>query len=389
MNRKLTRHVSAMAISPMAVLVLAAGAISSASALNIVDNKLVIYGTLHPSLDYLDSGVSAEEAKTSTTDKLSSGDVSLSFNSSYIGFKGEFPTDVPGLTAFYQVEQNLNPDGGSSDTLSTRNTFAGLRGTSEQEPQWELLAGRYDSMAKSVALDYTLLKHTVADRGAILGAGANSGNKMDLRVENMLLGRWYTSLAGGNLRWSAQYSPDAIKSSGYVDNNQRLYVGTGLDWHYQALTLAAGMDHWQQLTIGSKTGDADFWRVMARYKTAQMTLVSLFENIRYQPDDHSVTDLDRKAMALQASWSSGKLTWIGSVMKAGDYRHGDDTSALMTSVGLERSLSKSLKTYAVYTRTANADQAAFQGVDGTHGDELGSVAGGTPKAFSIGMQMTF
>lgn len=360
-----------------------------AMALDIVDKQLQVYGTLHTSIDFLDSGISEEEAAASTTDKLSSGDVSVSFNSSFIGFRGEIGTDFQNLTALYQIEQNLTPDGGSGDSWSTRNTFVGLRWQAAEKDRLELLAGRYDSQFKLVALEYSLLKHTVADRGAILGAGASSGNKMDQRVENMLMGRWYTPMAGGNLRLSLQYSPDAVKSADIVDNNQHIYAGAGVDWSRNAFTVSAGMDHWQSWTVGSKTGDADNLRLMARYKTPDLTLVGLAENIRYQPDDHSSTDLDRKAWGLQAAVPTGRLVWTVSVLKAADYRGSEDTGALMTAVGVEKALSRSVRVYGVATRTANDDHARFQGVDGTHGDELGSLAGGTPKAISAGLAASF
>ncbi|WP_369855064.1 porin [Candidatus Thalassolituus haligoni] len=365
------------------------GATWQATAVELGDHPLNFYGSLHASLDYLDSDISEAEAAASASDKLSSGDVSLSFNSSKIGLRGEIPTDVAGLTAFYQIEQNITPDGSSSNTWTTRNSYLGLRWQPSDQRTAELLAGRYDSLVKGIALDYSLLKHTVADRGAILGAGANRGNALDLRVENMLLGRWQTPLAGGALHLALQYSPDAVKSSGYVDNNQRLYVGARADWSRAGWTLAAATEHWQQLALGSASGDSDSWRILARYRGAQWTLQGLMENLRYQPDDHSITDLDRKAWALQSAWKSGKLTWLGSIMKAASYRHSEDTGAVMLSGGVERKLSKSLKTYGVYTRTNNDSNASFQGVDGTHGDELATLPGRSPQALSAGLVLSF
>ncbi|MDP2608147.1 MULTISPECIES: porin [unclassified Oceanobacter] len=353
------------------------------------DPSINFYGSLHASLDYLDSDVSAAEASASNTDKLSSGDVSLSFNSSKIGLKGEIATELDGLTGFYQIEQNLTPDGSSSNTWATRNTYLGLRWSEDKKRKGELLAGRHDSLVKGIALDYSLLKHTVADRGAILGAGSGTGNVLDLRVENMLMGRWQAPLASGLMKLAVQYSPDAVKSSGYVDNNQRLYLGARADWSSAHWTLAAATEHWQQLAIGSASGDSDSWRFLARYRSEQWTLQGLMENLRYQPDDHGVTVLDRQAWALQSAWKSGQLTWLGSVMKAGSYRHSEDTGALMLSLGVERKLSKKIKTYAVYTRTNNEDNASFQGVDGTHGDELATLPGRSPQAVSAGLMLSF
>ena len=356
----------------------------TSNALELHGKELELYGTLHASLDYMDSDVSKAEADASTDDKLSDGDISLSYNSSNIGLRGEIGTDVEDLKLVYQIEQNILLDGSSSDTLDTRNSFAGLK-TSD----WNLIAGRHDTLFKDLALRHSLIKHTIADRGAILGASAIRGNQMDKRAENMVLGRYFMAAGSGKLELQMQYSADAIKSSGYVDNNKRDLFAAGVEWKNSDRVLAMAYDHWSNLTIGSDTGEVNAWRAVWKETGSQLTTSLILESIDHTLNSGDKGEMDRDAFALQASWKQGSLRWLGQVMMADSYADTKDTGATVLSAGVEKDLSKSAQLYTMYTRTNNEKNAKYQAVDGTHGDELGTVNGGSPQALSVGMIFKF
>jgi hypothetical protein len=61
----------------------------------------------------------------------------------------------------------------------------------------------------------------------------------------------------------------------------------------------------------------------------------------------------------------------------------------MFSIAAEKTLAKGLTTYVIYSQTDNDANATYQGVDGGHGDELATLPGGTPKAFSVGLKYAF
>ena len=311
-------------------------------ALEVVGKQLEIYGTLHPSLDYLDSDVSQTLADADPDDKLSAGDTSLSFNSSKLGVRGEISTDISGLSAVYQLEQNVNPDGKSNDTLNTRNSFAGLR-----TAQWTVLAGRHDSLFKSLALRHSLLKHSVADRGAILGAGAIHGNQMDIRAENMILGRYYLPLSDSRLELQAQYSPDAVKSSGRVDNNKREMFALAAEWKSAQRIFAFAWDHWANLSIGGTPGEVNAVRALWKETAGQLTTAVIVESIDHTLNNGDAGEMDRNAIAVQARYAVAGFRYLGQIMAADDYADVSDSGAVMVSLGIEKPLSASTRIYAM------------------------------------------
>ena len=66
-----------------------------------------------------------------------------------------------------------------------------------------------------------------------------------------------------------------------------------------------------------------------------------------------------------------------------------NSGAQMVTIAAEKTINSSLSGYAAYSQTDNEENASYQGVDGGHGDELGTLPGGTPKAFSVGLKYTF
>lgn len=353
-------------------------------ALALQGKELELYGTLHPSVDYLDSGVSKAEAGADPDDKRSDGDFSISYNSSNIGLRGELATDISDLNLVYQLEQNILPDGNSSDTLNTRNSFAGLKGA-----DWTLLAGRHDTLFKDLALRHSLFKHSVADRGAILGASAQSGNQLDKRAENMLLARRYLPLGSGRLELQLQYSPDAIKSSGHVDNNQRDMAAAAAEWKSGSRIFAAAYDHWSDLQINGKRGEISAWRAAWKESHNRLTTSLIIENINHTLKDGGKGEMERKAFALQAAWQHSEWRYLAQIIMAGSHANTHKSGAAMWSAGAEKQLSASSLVYVMYTRTDNEKNARYQGVDGTHGDELGTRPGGSPQALSTGMVFRF
>ena len=376
----MTYNISRLSLLTTALLTIT----NHSHALALQGKELELYGTLHPSVDYLDSGISKAEASADPDDKLSGGDISISYNSSNIGLRGELATDISNLSLIYQLEQNILPDGNSSDTLNTRNSFAGLKGT-----DWTLLAGRHDTLFKDLALRHSLFKHSVADRGAILGASALNGNQLDKRAENMLLARRYLPLGNGRLELQLQYSPDAIKSSGHVDNNKRDMAAAGAEWKSGSRLFAVAYDHWSNLLINGNSGEINAWRAVWKENPSRLTTSLIIESIGHTLADGSKGEMNRDAFALQGAWQQNSWRYLAQMMIAGSYANTNKTGATMWSAGLEKKLSGSALVYAMYTRTDNEKNAQYQGVDGTHGDELATLPGGSPQAFSTGMVLRF
>lgn len=361
------------------VTLLALALTQSAWAMSVVDEKLNIYGVVHASIDYMDSDVSDEQADASQIDKLSSGDVSISSNSSRIGFNGQLPVSDE-LKMLYQFEQAVSLEGSSLGSLGSRNSYLGIQG------HWgEFLVGRYDTPFKIVGVKYTLFMDTVADRGNILGAGNGEGEQLNRRAENMMLWRRESQLMGGQLNWMLQYSSDAVKSPGIVDANERAMWGAFAQWQTGGFSLAMGYDHWRKLL----DSEIKALRIAAQQSWGAATVSVLYETISQDLVDGSQGVFDRDAYSANVSFNKADYKYIAQIMAAEDYADSSDTGAVVVSAGVEKYLSKTLKLYTVYTQTDNDTYAQFQGVDGSHGDEIATLPGGSPKAISIGAKFIF
>ncbi len=346
-------------------------------ALNIDDVSVDVYGRLHGAISYMDSDINSNAEDNSNA--LSNGDVSISSNSSRLGFKGTLPTGIDDLVGIFQLEQTVNLDGHNGDTFTTRDSFMGVRGLDDNKKAlWDVKLGYHYTLGK-LAGDLFMLRDTAADRRAITGAGANSGNKADKRVANMLLGTWYTQALNGKLKLSLQYSAQAQRSKGTVDDNEQGLTAVGFSWSGKNLDIRAAHDYWKNGT----DDNLHLSRINTRYKTGPWAVILLAENLRKSDD------LNRKAWGGQIAYKINKTKLIGSVLVADDYKGSKDTGAVMTTIGAERKFSKSMKGYALYTQTQNDDNASYQGVDAGITDELKTTAGQTPKAFSMGVVLSF
>lgn len=358
---------------PVALLIAALPMVATAAP------EAKVYGLLHLSVDYVNSDI--DKSQENADKKLSAGSIGLSSNSSRFGLKGEMDTGVDGLKAFYQIEQGVTTDGDDGDTLATRNSFLGARYLSSEALTLEVMGGRHDTLVKGV-MGKTLFKDHAGDYGAILGAGADNGNKFDKRVPNMILGRYIRNTDAGNFVVAVQVSSDVDDktSKDLVDDSKKTFHAVGFDWSGDALALSVAYDHWNN---NSGDQDADVVRGALSWKSGAWTAIALAENIRQS------ADFDRKAYGLQAGFKSGSWFYAGQVLQAGDYRHSEDTGALMYSLSAQQKLSDNLSIYAVATRTHNEDNATFQGVDGGHGDELAAVTDSNPYALSAGAILKF
>lgn len=366
---------SRKAFAPLALGFLLSQLSGPAHAIEVVGKQLEFYGVLHLSLDYLDSDVSNTVARQSGDDKLTDGDFSLSSNISRVGLKGE--RDVtPDLTVLYQLEQTVNLDGSDGDSLTTRNSFLGIRGH-----YGELLAGRYDTLFKLVGTHYSLLNDTVADRGAIIGAASRIGNVLDRRAENMVM--WRASQ--GPWHWALQFSADSQRSTGNADNNDRKLLGGSLSWRGESQSLTLAHEHHSDLAGGK----IDATRLGLQHRQDALEANLILERVRHDLDAGGHGLLDRSAISLNLGWQQAGYMWLIQLMQALDHPGAANSGALKVSLGVEKELADSLKTYVVYTQTDNDKNAAYQGVDGTHGDELATTAGNSPQALSVGLRYTF
>ncbi|MFV2059723.1 MAG: porin [Gammaproteobacteria bacterium] len=341
------------------------GVMQPAIAVEVAGKKLEVYGKAHLSIDSVDADDPAV-----TTDGLS-----VSSNSSRLGFKGELPAGA--LKFIFQYEQEVVIDESGSQ-LATRNTYAGIKGGFGK-----LFAGHYDTPYKTVASKWGLFGDTVGERRAILGAGYKSGNKLNVRAKNAIVYEFNNQ----NLKLQLMHAVDPETkgaSDGKYDNNDKSVTSVGLFYKIGNLWLAASQENWKK---HSKMDNGDALRLAASYKFANVfKLGLLYESI----NSDTVDEWKRDATGINAKLNISKATDIRVqylIVDSAD--NTTDTGATKIGLGLFHTLDKKAKVYLAYGATDNDANAKFQAVDGGHGDEVKTRNGGNPSALSIGLIYKF
>lgn len=370
---------------PALAVILLGAAIPAQAEIELAGDKLAIYGKINISVDYMDSDVDKDEANASGSEKLIDNGFGVSSNSTRLGFRGTYPVN-DAWSATYQLEQEVRFDSGG-DTFATRNSYLGLQSGSFGEVR----VGRHDTPFKSVATGFDEFGNTVGDDRAMLGASATSGNVMNQRADNVLMYLNGFDLSGSRLDVSGLYSADAANAgdSGPDDNRYRV-ISLGASWVLGPLKLSGAVEDARNLTTANDgQGDAQGLRLAAEYVFGSFTAGVLLESIEHDLDSGGDSGLSRDAMGLKFAHESGANKLVAQLMVADDADGIGSSSAYMASFGGFHELGGGLSAYAVATRTANDDNAAYQGVDGGHGDELGTLAGGDPIAMSVGAVLKF
>ena len=352
-------------------LVMAIGAVlaaGSASAVEVAGDSLNVYGKLHVSVD------------GSYTDGLAptGSNVSISSNSTRLGFKGQHAMDN-GMTVLWQIETETDP-AASGGTWASRNSFAGIKANFGT-----VRLGYFDTPFKDVAAKWDLFGDTIADRRAILGAGALDGNKLNNRGKNGL--EYKNSFGAIELR--VLYSTDGWDSNpGAVDNNDNDMSSISVMYNEGPLSLGVAHEAWKNLD--GTYGDVDGTRVSASYMLNELKLGAIYESGNGDSSVPLSNQFGRNVIGVNAAYKMMADTTLKlQYLSAGDYDTVSDSGATMVSLGAAKKLDKQTEVYLAYTTTSNDTNAKYQAVDGGHGDEVKTVLGGSPRAFSAGMTYKF
>jgi len=337
----------------------------TANAAKVMGDKLEVYGKLHLSIDASDTG-------GLNTNKE---DLSVSSNSSRLGFKGKHKIAASDLTVIYKLEQEVSVGSGSAATFTTRNSYAGLKGNFGQ-----VIAGHHDTPFKIIGSKWGVFGDSVGERRSVLGAKSSGGNTMNQRGKNALM--WSNKF--GNIKAMAMYSTDGADSAPTAlddNDNAMLSVGVLYKGKDTPFYFGAAYEDWDSL----KGNATDGYRLMAGYKAKFGKVGFIYEDI-----SSSSAALDRAVYGLNGVVKlGGGLDLRGQILVANDSEAGSDTGATRISLGMFKKLDKQTSMYVAYGQTDNDTNANYQGVDGGHGDEVKTVSGGTPSALSLGLVYKF
>lgn len=340
----------------------------SANAMEVSGKNLEIYSKIHMSVDFSDRDDPA----------VTNDGMSISSNSSRLGFKGELATES-GTDIIWQLEQEISYDDSSKGNFANRNSFIGLA-----DGDHSIRMGVHDTPFKTVASKWGLFGDSVAERRSILGASHDKGNQLNERVTNMIMYQFKNKA----MKVQAMYAVDPeANNAGAVDDNDSKMMGLGVWYKVGDLKLSVGYEDW---TKHSVIVDGTALRVAATYKLNAHQVGFILEDI--DADGVTANALAFKRSAMGANWKwkfADKTDFRAQYLVADDADGTTNTGATKLGLGLYHQLDKAAKVYVAFASTSNDSGAKFQAVDGGHGDEVKTAVGGSPSSFSAGIEYKF
>ncbi|MFX4228665.1 MAG: porin [Porticoccaceae bacterium] len=350
-------------------------------AIELVGEKLELNGLISLSYDYMDSDVTQAEADISTEDNLLHEEFGYGGNPSRIDIEGVIPVSDD-KSFFYEGSKSVAWDGSRDTILGTRSYAAGIRGVFG-----DISIGRQDTPFRTLGAQFAILRTTIAHRHAVIGATTDKGNRLNRRAEKSILWTQSAPMDDGDIQWKIIYSQDSLRTAGDIDNDMRAVWGAGINRRAANYTLALAHERWEK--IYDSRINATRASIKRRFNSLELGL--LFENINQDmvPGATDPATLDRNVYGFNVAYeASDTLTYGVQIFTAESYANTRDTGATMYSIGAEKEFSSSFSGSIAYTRTKNEANGAFQAIDGIRGD-LGTLPGGMPTAYGVGLRYSF
>ena len=383
------------------VVALAAGLAAPLAAL--ADNaNFTFYGTADVSYDSINTGDGTTTANGATAVNGTSKRV-VSSNVSKFGFKGSEDLG-DGLSAIWQIEQQINIDDAAKNTFASRNTFAGLKNDS----LGTVLFGIHDTPYKIATRKLDVFGDTIGDNRALLGAPksvaavvANSGNTgasafagassqgFELRPSNVLA---YFSPAFAGV--TAAVATVNLREQNYVATDKSDNV-LSMAVMYDVAPFYGSVAHEKHKLESVAAGaNESATRVGFGFKPEGFELGVVYEKTT---DNLGAAQVNKNGHS--AFYVSGKMNIGNDAVKIAYGKAGElantgavvaDTGASQVSIGYDHGLSKRTKVYAIYTKISNGKGINYGFSQSSAAATTSSGGFGTsPSVLSLGVKHTF
>jgi predicted porin len=340
-----------------------------ANAVEVAGKALDIYGQIH---------VSVDSAKTYDASGNSVSKLSMSSNSSRLGFKGE--GSLGDMTGFYNIEGKIKAADATGSGIDTRASFVGLKGTGGS-----LMLGFRDTVYKDTFGAFDVMGNSVGDSRNILGSASNGTEYFDGRSKKGIY--YYTPSVGGfqaGLEYSTAWEGDTVATQ---DNNNNSLTDVVLKYSANGLTLAAGYEQHKEIGASSVNNESTQTitgnRLVGSYKTGAMDLRLIYEHMTNSGVDQ-IAAINRNAYGAAFVY---KVGGPGSVllqyMKAATSDAGND-GANQVTVGYSYKLAKNSSTYIMYDKVSNDANANYSIGTGHDVNYKNAVNGQDVSAISVG-----
>lgn len=344
------------------------------------NSSVVISGQIHMSVDSLDGKNAAGTGMDRQTN--------VSSNASYIDFSGKEDMGN-GLNAIWKLKTfvSMGGTGNSGDPYNTNASdgftngpaYLGLAGKS-----WGALKlGKDEAPMKVLGRKIDLFGNQIGD-------SRNLSMGFDNRPNNAIE---YNSANWGGFSANVMYSTNLTNPAGaagyvptYTTNNS--IDLTSATAYYDAGPFFVGLGYEKIGTskLGAGKVDTKDWRLGAGGNIGDFKLVAVYEKAN---DKGGVSGADQKVWGVGGAYKMGSNTIKAQYYKAGDVGNTANSGAKMYAIGFDHSLSKRTTAYLAYARTNNDAAASYSAFGGGHGDNPGTVVGGNPSGFSVGMIHNF
>ena len=301
----------------------------------------------------------------------------LSSNSSRLGVRGTESLGG-GLSAIFQIEQNISGDTGNSSGsgLASRETFVGFQGGWGRFTMGKFLMP-LDDMHPIFGNVPTYLTSILS--GSDLwaqGTLSKADGGFDARLGNSLR---YDSPSFNGLTFSGQVSlRDSSGNAIGGDNGdhaselRHAYVlGGNAIYNNGPIQIGAAFERNQKVRFAD-TNDTDI-TVTGGYNFGVVRVAALYEYLKYEmPPAAGGGDLKRNFWALSATMPMGPGTWYALYGRAGDGRgsaadgarvggltRGSDTASSQWELSYTYPFSKRTSVYAGYVKLENDRNAAY------------------------------
>ena len=342
-----------------------------ASAVEVAGKALEIYGQVHVSVDSA-SGYQATNNKV--------GNLSISSNSSRLGFKGEGA--IGSMTGFYKIEGSISADN-SGGVIDHRAAYVGLKGTGGS-----LTVGYRDTIYKDIFGKFDIMGNSVGDSRNILGTTSSGSGHFDTRAKNSLI--YSTPKMGGvqaNLEYATAFQANTTGQAGQ-DNNNNALTAVNVVYAANGLSLAAA---WEQQDYPNTAGDAVLYkltgtRLYGGYKVGAIDGRLIYEQL----DDSAASPGVNKRNAYGAAFvfnTGGPGAIKLQYMKAEASSLGNDGANQIT-VGYAYKLAKNASAYIMYDKVSNDTNAQYF-IGAGHDQKYTTVAGKDVSAISVGYVFKF
>jgi predicted porin len=303
----------------------------------------------------------------------------VSSNVSKFGFKGTEDLG-DGLSANWQIEQQINIDDAAKNTFASRNTFVNLK----SEKIGAVLFGINDTPYKFASRKLDMFGDNVGDNRALMGKISNLG--FEQRPTNILM---YTSptFSGFNAAFATVNLKEANKlSSDKRDRLQSLAVMYDVAPFYGS--VAHELHKLESVVAGGKESATRFGFAF-RPEEQPFEVTAMYEKTDDNLGTLGVNKSGHNAYFLGGKYNIGNNAVKFGYVKAGTLGSTVDSGASQVSIGYDQGLSKRTKLYALYTKITNGKGVNYEFSQSSGATSTNSGYGTSPSVVSLGVKHTF